>query len=319
MTRNSRPGTERSPGVDRAIASPNATRDGQPISYSRAPAADLERWVGRFYVTIVNAPPEHRLDCGLLSDFACIRMQLRGNWQAETAVGLKSADNAAMMFGPQSRRMPISVTGSFISVGVFLRPGVCHALNGPKLADLVDRLETFTDLGLPEERWLDLCHPNDTPEDWVRAMEYEMRSLIADRAVREPDPISARFEAAAFADPTVSVARVAEEFGVEQRRLERIVRRDFGMPPKQVLRRARALDMASHLRGVADHAEAEAIALRYYDQSHLIREFTELFGMGPRQFVERPQPLMTLGLETRQTRRLETIRRLEPGEVKPWE
>ncbi|OYZ33663.1 MAG: AraC family transcriptional regulator, partial [Novosphingobium sp. 16-62-11] len=52
---------------------------------------------------------------------------------------------------------------------------------------------------------------------------------------------------------------------------------------------------------------------------HLIREFTELFGMSPRQFVERPQPLMTLGLETRQARRLETIRRLEPGEVKPWE
>ncbi|MFY7835908.1 MAG: helix-turn-helix domain-containing protein [Novosphingobium sp.] len=319
MTRSNRPGAERSPGVNRAIASPNATRDGQPIAYSRAPAADLERWVGRFYVTVVDTPPDHRLDCGLLSDFACIRIQLRGHWQATTADGDKTADNAAMLFGPHSRRMPISVTGSFTSVGVFLRPGVCHALNGPKLGDLVDRLETFTDLGLPEQRWLDLCHPDDSPEDWVRAMEHEMRSLIADRAVREPDPISARFEAAAFTDPTVSIARLAEEFDIDQRRLERIIRRDFGMAPKQVLRRARALDMASHLRGVADQAEAEAIALRYYDQSHLIREFTELFGMSPRQFVERPQPLMTIGLESRQTRRLETIRRLEPGEVKPWE
>lgn len=319
MTRSTRPGAERSPGVNRAIASPNATRDGQPISYSRAPAADLERWVGRFYVTVVDTPPDHRLDCGLLSDFACIRIQLRGHWQATTADGDRTANNAAMLFGPHSRRMPISVTGSFTSVGVFLRPGVCHALNGPKLSDLVDRLETFADLGLPEQRWLDLCHPDDSPEDWVRAMEHEMRSLIEDRAVREPDPISARFEAAAFTDPTVSIARLAEEFDVDQRRLERIVRRDFGMAPKQVLRRARALDMASHLRGVADHAEAEAIALRYYDQSHLIREFTELFGMSPRQFVERPQPLMTIGLESRQTRRLETIRRLEPGEVKPWE
>ncbi|MCX7284695.1 MAG: helix-turn-helix domain-containing protein [Novosphingobium sp.] len=319
MTRNSRSKADRAPGVDRAIASPNATRDGQPISYSRAPAADLERWVGRFYVTIVDTPPDHRLDCGLLSDFACIRIQLRGHWQATTADGLKTADNAAMLFGPHSRRMPISVDGSFTSVGAFLRPGACHALNGPKLADIVDRLELFSHFGLPGQRWLTMFDPHGSPEDWVQTMEHEMRCLIAERAVREPDPISARFEAAAFTDPTISVARLAEDFGVEQRRLERIVRRDFGMAPKQVLRRARALDMASHLRGVADQAEAEAIALRYYDQSHLIREFTELFGMSPRQFVERPQPLMTLGLETRQVRRLETIRRLEPGEIKPWE
>ena len=91
------------------------------------------------------------------------------------------------------------------------------------------------------------------------------------------------------------------------------------MPPKQVLRRARALDMASHLRGVADHDEAEALALRYYDQSHLIREFTALFGMSPRQFVDSPQPLMTLSLETRQARRLETIARIAPGDIKPWQ
>lgn len=307
------------PGVDRAIVSPIATRDGQPISYSRAPAADLDRWIGRLYVTIVGTPPEHRLDCGLLSDFACIRIQLRGKWEATTADGVRTSERAAMLFGPHSRRMPISVTGSFVSIGIFLRPGVCHALRGPEIATLTDRLATFAELEMPEQRWLDMFDPDGSPEDWVQVMECEMRSLIADRAVREPDPISARFEAAAFADPTVSIARLAENLGVTQRRLERIARRDFGMPPKQVLRRARALDMASHLRGVADHDEAESIALRYYDQSHLIREFTALFEMSPRQFVERPQPLMTLGLETRQARRLEEIRRLEPGEVKPWE
>ncbi|MCY1671166.1 AraC family transcriptional regulator [Novosphingobium sp. SL115] len=308
------------PGVDQAIVSPTgATRDGQPISYSRAPSPDLERWVGRFYVTVVDTPPEHRLDCGLFSDFACIRVQLRGKWEASTADGLRTSHRAAMFFGPHSQRMPISVSGSFTSVGVFLRPGACHALKGPSVPDYTDRLATFTELALPEQRWLSLFEADATPEQWVQAMEHEMRRMIEDRAVREPDPVSALFEAAAFADPNVTIAQLAQDLGVDQRRLERIVRRDFGLPPKQVLRRARALDMASHLRGVADQAEAEAMALRYYDQSHLIREFTALFGMSPRQFVERPQPLMTLGLETRQTRRLEAIRRLVPGEIKPWE
>lgn len=314
MSRSSRP------AVDRSIVSPNgATRDGQPISYSRAPAPDLERWVGRFYVTIVDMPPERRLSCGLLSDFACVRIQLRGKWEAETADGLQTSERDALLFGPHSRRMPIAVTGSFTSAGVFLKPGACHALNGPDVHGLTDRLTTFSDLGMPEDRWLSMFDPEATPEEWTLAMEEAMRKLIADRAVREPEPISARVEAAAFADPTVTVAQLAQDLGVDQRRLERIVRRDFGMTPKQVLRRARALDMASHLRGVADQDEAEALALRFYDQSHLIREFSAMFGMSPRQFVEQPQPLMTLGLETRQTRRLEIIQRLAPGGIKPWE
>lgn len=308
------------PAVDRAIQPANGvSRDGQPISYSRGPAPDLEPWVGRLYVSIVDTPPDHRLDCGLFSDFACIRIQLRGRWEASTADGLRTSTRAAMLFGPHTRRMPISVTGSFTSVGISLRPGACHAFKGPEITALTDRLATFAELGMDEEEWLSLFDPDGTPEDWILAMEDAMRRMIADRATRMPEPLSARFEAAAFSDPTVSVGQLAQDIGVEQRRLERIVRRDFGMPPKQVLRRARALDMASHLRGVADRDEAESLMLRFYDQSHLIREFNALFGMSPSQFAQRPQPLMTLGLETRQSRRLESIQRLAPGEIKPWE
>ena len=106
---------------------------------------------------------------------------------------------------------------------------------------------------------------------------------------------------------------------ISARQLERTIRRDFGLPPKQLLRRARALDMASHLRGVADEAEADELILRYYDQSHLTREFTSLFGMSPRQFVEATSPLLTLALESRQSRRLEAIERLAPGDPRPWQ
>jgi hypothetical protein len=76
--------------------------------------------------------------------------------------------------------------------------------------------------------------------------------------------------------------------------------------------------MASVLRGVADRDEAEDLALRYYDQSHLIREFTDLFGMSPGQFVSTPLPILTAALETRQARRLEMMERLAPGEIRPW-
>jgi AraC-like DNA-binding protein len=314
MARNNRP------GVDRAIASVGAvTRDGQPISFSRAPAADLAPWIGRLYVTIVDAPADYRLACGILNDTAMLRIQLRGSWTAETADGPQQMDRAALFFGPNTRRLPITVTGSFTSVGLSVRPGACHALGAPSLDALCDRLAPLETIGLSSSRWMNLFAEGASPEAWCAAMETELRTTIAARGAAEPDPVSTYVEAAAFTNPEITVAALAAQCSTEQRKLERIVRRDFGIPPKQVMRRARALDMASHLRGVADQAEAEDLALRYYDQSHLIREFTALFGMSPRQFVEAPQPLMTLALETRQTRRLETIARLAPGGIKPWQ
>lgn len=308
------------PGIDRTIAPMSgATRDGQPLSYNRAPAPDLAPWVGRLYVTKVAAPADHLLSCGLLNDTAFVRVQLQGAWVADTAAGRETLGNSALFFGPQTRRMAVSVTGPFISVGLAFTPGACHALRGPKVAEHLDRLAPLDAVGGNGAQWLSMFDPAASPEEWCQAMEAAVRQMVARGGGAEPDPVSRRFEAVAHVDPSISVSRFASDCGIEQRRLERLVRRDFGLPPKQVLRRARALDMASHLRGVTDPAEAEELALRYYDQSHLIRDFAHFFGMSPRQFVENPQPLMTLALETRQARRLEMIERLAPGEVRPWE
>jgi AraC-like DNA-binding protein len=308
------------PAIDTAIASgAAATRDGQPISYSRAPARDLAPWIARLYVTIVDAPADYELACGIFSDAAMVRVQLRGDWIAETAEGRREMSRAALYFGPQTHRMPITVRGSFTSVGLLFRAGACSALRRLKLDTMCDKLAPLETLDLCQEEWMGLFRQDGSAEDWCTAMEGAMRGLIARTGAAEPDAVAASVEAAAFTNPEITVARLAQQCGVEQRKLERLVRRDFGMPPKQVLRRARALDMASHLRGVADQDEAEALALRYYDQSHLIREFTALFGMSPRQFVDSPQPLMTLSLEKRQARRLETIARIAPGDIKPWQ
>jgi AraC-like DNA-binding protein len=308
------------PAVDGALSSRiGKTREGQPLSFNRAPAADLKPWIARLYATVIEAPEDHRLECGLFNDTTVIRIQLGGVWEAKTRDGTLKSQRAALVFGPQSRLMSVAVTGSFISVGVSLRPGTGYALRRLNASDLVDRLVPSEEFGLPGAEVLTMLEQSDDPAAWLDMLEQAARRIVAEGEGREPDPVSANFEVLAYRDPTASVADFARSCGIDLRRLERIVRRDFGLPPKQVLRRARALDMASSLRGVADREEAEALALRYYDQSHLIREFSELFGMSPRQFVAKPQPILTLALETRQARRLELIDRLVPGQTRPWE
>ena len=310
----------RKPGIDSRIApAQGVTRDGQPMGYSRAAAPDLAPWVAGLYATVVEAPADHRLECGLLSDYSIIRIQLKGDWTATSRDGQMRMGRAALLFGPQTRRMPVSVTGPFISVGLSIRPGTGHALKRFSTADYLDRMVPAEALGLPSEAIMHRLEQCGTAEEWLLTLEQMARAIIAESGGRAPDPVTVRFEELAFLNPAANVGDFAREIGVDQRRLERIVRRDFGLPPKQVLRRARVLDMASYLRGVADGDEADELELRYYDQSHKIRDFVEYFGMTPKQFVETPQPILTLALETRQARRLEALSRLEPGAPKPWE
>jgi AraC-like DNA-binding protein len=308
------------PDVFRPIALAGAAgQNDQPLSYNRAPAADLAPWISRFHVTVVHGSANDHLSCGLFNDTSGLFIQLNGAWSAETADGHRQLNRSAMFVGPHSKRMPITLSGTCTCVGISLRPGAAHALSGVQTADYVDRIVPIEVLGFSSQRWLGLFDPAGDAETWIQAMEHELRFVLARRGTAEPDQFANRFETAAVVDPSISIGKFVAGAGIEQRRLERLVRRDFGLPPKQVLRRARALDMASHLRGVGNPMDAEALALRYYDQSHLIREFGALFGMSPRQFVKRPQPLLTLALAARQASRLDVMDRLAPGGVSSWQ
>ncbi|MFD2577919.1 hypothetical protein ACFSTD_03305 [Novosphingobium colocasiae] len=99
--------------------------------------AELAPWIARLYVTKVSVPADYVLSCGLFNDWACLRVQLAGEWTAQTADGLRAHDRAALLFGPQSRIMPVTVKGSFISVGASYRPGALQAMNGIKVGGTI--------------------------------------------------------------------------------------------------------------------------------------------------------------------------------------
>lgn len=295
------------------------TRDGQPLSVNRQARESLRPWVAHVYGMELPAPEDWRISCGIFGDVPVLRVLLAGHWHAETRDGPRFYNREALFFGPHSKRLPVSVRGGFATVGLALKPGAMHVLGGPSLSKMVDKIVGYGDLGWNEQALMARFDPDAGVPRWMDALEDCMEGLVAQVRAEEPSPISAGFNQIAFASPNLSVAGCARQLGVDLRKLERVVKRDFGLSPKKVLRRARALDMAAHLLGVADHAEAEDLALRYFDQSHLHREFTEMFGMTPVQFVRTPQPLMMTTLEVRQARRLEALERLEEGARRPWQ
>ena len=299
------------------------TRAGEPLSLNRAPCDELAPWIARLFVVDVDAPEDHLVDCGLCADTPILRVLFRGKWTAQTRYGTGRYEKAAAFFGPQTQLMPVQIRGPFATLGVALKPGAVAALKGPNVADTLDRIIYYDDIFGDEIwgtsgqmiQWLD---PDGAPERWLRVAEKLFVNLVDRAKGKQPDPIIEAFDKACFANPNLNLGEFAKEHAVERRRLERLVKKAYGQTPKQVLRRARALDIASNLIGVADDAEAEDIALRYYDQSHLIREFSAFFHNTPKRFAKNSHPLLAIALEARQARRMEVLGRYEPDEELPW-
>ena len=219
--------------------------------------------------------------------------------------------------GQHSKVMPLRYSGGIKVAGLMLRPGALRVLFKLNELDMVDRIRTIESVGFNDEEVTGLYSPDLHPAEWLCILENWFADYIARNDIEPPDPLSQALELQAFADPNCVLGDFAEQQGVSPKTVERTARRDFGLRPKQIMRRARILDLAARLCGVADEEEVE-IMLRFFDQAHEIREFQAFFGMTPVEFKHRRSGLLTLSLEIRQARRLEMLERIEPGSVRPW-
>lgn len=82
------------------------------------------------------------------------------------------------------------------------------------------------------------------------------------------------------ADPQVSDLLAVT--GLSIRQLERTTRRHYGMPPKKLARKYRAV-RAAHILSLGDDLDESELGYAFYDQSHLIREVKLFTGLTPGQ------------------------------------
>ena len=295
---------------------------GAPLAFSKLPAEDLRPWFTWLAVTDASLPADRAVHCCMLNDHATIRVLFGGEWTAHTRDGprlfLPGQGGLALYFGPQSKAMQLTVRGCFKAATLHLGPGASSVLGAPPQAEMLDRIADFDRLtkgGEPLSSYFDRDWP---PARWLSVFERRLRRFMAVRQIAPPSRLAQAFEEAAMADPNLSVHAFAHAQGISPRTLERAIRREYGLTPKQALRRARALDLAAALIGVAMEEEEAELRLRFFDQSHQIREIRHFFDATPAQLRDEPHPLLTLNLEIRQSRRIEMLKRLSPGQIQPW-
>ena len=83
------------------------------------------------------------------------------------------------------------------------------------------------------------------------------------------------------------VEQAAAALGMSERALQRLFREQVGVSPKWVIRRFRLQEAAAIVEsGVEQNWADLANRLGYFDQSHLIREFTEIVGEPPAAYAK---------------------------------
>ncbi len=259
--------------------------------------------------------------CGTFSEHPVLRIIFGGSWSAKTADGSfvyePGDDGLALYFGPCTKMMPLIAHGSFRVVTINFTPGGVLGLDLPQQEKTVDRIigsDPFTASPDP----LPGYDPQPEADDWLHAAESQLLDALHAVGLEEPHPLLGKFERFCFADPGGSLDSFADRHAITRRTLERTIKRDWGVTPKFALRRARALDMAAALLDLGDEDEESAMRLRYYDESHLIREMRQFFDATPGMLRNEPHPLLTITMEIRQSRRMEALAQLGDDDPRPW-
>ena len=276
------------------------------LSRTYRPSADLAPFIRRFYVFEAPLPDAMIVEDFLLAETAFVRCLLRGDWAGETRPGEWGTAGKTVFFGANSKPFKVRVKGGFAVTGFAIRPSGWHALFSEPHHMVADKMLPLQLLWgqLADQMFEDVAEAKDDAAQ-LQAMENAIRKRLALFQRCDADTQMARFEIIARTDSTIRIEEAASQVGLSVRQLERRCLAAFGLTPKAILRRSRFLDSATAMRGFSSPSEGELGALRYYDQSHMNREFRRYTGMTPKVFASAITPLQTAGLKLREESRFE--------------
>lgn len=248
----------------------------------------------------VDLPAEADIRDTMIAETAFIRIPLRGDWYIRGKNQEWEPASGPKLFGANSTGLPLRIVGPFLILGCSIKPSGWKSLfncSAHLYADKMVSLDAlWGDIATDVMRELD---PGQSDEAMVAIMDKAIARQLDKVGLWQNDAQMEQFETIGRIDSTVRIDDAAAEIGLSVRQLERRCLESFGMTPKTFLRRCRFLDMAMAMRGLIHPSEEDLAALRYFDQSHLNREFKRFVGMTPKTFQYAHTPLMTAGLHLR--------------------
>lgn len=243
------------------------------------PDPDLAEMVSSFYFARVNMP---KFDEYERADRPQFRFVTNADGEYVFADGHRSTVCKANIVGPTSGRVRAISHCPTQMFGFGLLPAGWAALMGTDAEKLTDRAIDAADMFGP---WID-----EVAAALEQAPTVEERLVIGNNFARE---VLTRNEPAPLwfirtvdqwltESPSPQVPELVEATGMSIRSVERMTKHYYGLPPRMLARKYRAVRAASALaRG--EKLEAAELGDAFYDQSHLIREIKRFAGATPGQ------------------------------------
>jgi AraC-like DNA-binding protein len=191
----------------------------------------------------------------------------------------------AVVSGAFSTFFEIDAREHALVVGAHFRPGgASEFLRGLPTHELGDSHVALDDLWGPSARELreEACEATSA-SDRFRILE---QALMAQKLPSGRQRRAVEAAVSALHEPETSVRRVAEQLGMSHKHLIEVFRTQVGTTPKlfqRLLRFQRALALVRAARE-PDWARL-ALAAGYFDQSHLLRDFSAFAGRTPREYL----------------------------------
>jgi AraC-like DNA-binding protein len=243
------------------------------------PDPDLADMVSSFYFARINMP---RFDEYERADRPQFRFVTNADGEYIFADGHISTVCRANIIGPTSGHVRAINRGPAQLFGFGMLPAGWAALMGDDADKLTDRAMNAADLF---GAWID-----EVATALEQAASVEEKLVIGNNFARE---VLTRGEAAPMwfirtvdewltASPSPQVPELVEATGMSIRSVERMTKHYYGLSPRMLARKYRAVRATSALaRG--EGLDSAQLGDAFYDQSHLIREIKHFAGATPGQ------------------------------------
>lgn len=260
-----------------------------------APADDLRDFIGSYYIMDV---PDGGNDY-VRVEIPHVRFLLAGEsvlQHHDECVTFRAPD--IVLCGPSLRAGYASVSPGSSIFGASILPLGWQALMHRPMHQMANRkilLDEVHDVD-PHAMRDQLAHaPNDTA--MLAAADDLFRSLLAPRAVNRAflDAASAWL----LDSHSPGVEELSAAVDVSDRQLERLCKHYFGGSPKRLHRKFRALHVCNRLAVTGETDWRQAAGDQFYDQAHFIKEFKELIGCTPGEFIRGKNMMIRFDLEKR--------------------
>jgi len=187
----------------------------------------------------------------------------------------------AQLAGVSTAKFKRTLEGRGRVFGVKFRPGGFHAFLAQPVSEFSNGVFALGDVLGPDARSLDrvvLAHAVSAVESFLRS-----RQPAADQIAE----LSARIVGRIAIDRgIIQVDQVSKLFGIGVRRLQRMFSEYVGVPPKWVVQRYRLHEAAELIAATREPIWAQiAFDLGYADQAHFIRDFKQLVGASPAEYL----------------------------------